>query len=409
MGDMLTQDEINALLNNNTSQGDSSKISVSEILDKNEVEIFEEIGKETMDVSKDILSRLLNQDVEITSPKLELIKLSQIKNYFASSCVAVKIDYLVGLEGMNILVLSVRDAKVICDLMFGRDGTEINEDEPLNELELSTTGEAMNQMFGSSSTDLAKIMCTKVDIGTPEVNRVDFSDFTVKDFGFDEDIDIFFNMYDLKIGTQIDSNMMQIFPVPFAKKLIGTVVNNGFDFKNGKAVENGVLVKQKSPSSSNQHENIQQNSNVNVATTQNNPMNMQNNYNDNSQGFYQGQGQGQGGMQQMTPRGSNFSNVNARNAEFQDLLYRELEQQKENIDLVMDVPLEITVEMGRTNRTVKEILSFSPGKIIELDKLAGDPIDILVNGKFVAKGEVVVIDENYGIRITDIVNVNNRI
>lgn len=409
MGDMLTQDEINALLNNNTSQGDSSKISVSEILDKNEVEIFEEIGKETMDVSKDILSRLLNQDVEITSPKLELIKLSQIKNYFASSCVAVKIDYLVGLEGMNILVLSVRDAKVICDLMFGRDGTEINEDEPLNELELSTTGEAMNQMIGSSSTVLAKMMGTKVDIGTPEVNRVDFSDFTVKDFGFDEDIDIFFNMYDLKIGTQIDSNMMQIFPVPFAKKLIGTVVNNGFDFKNGKAVENGVLVKQKSPSSSNQHENIQQNSNVNVATTQNNPMNMQNNYNDNSQGFYQGQGQGQGGMQQMTPRGSNFSNVNARNAEFQDLLYRELEQQKENIDLVMDVPLEITVEMGRTNRTVKEILSFSPGKIIELDKLAGDPIDILVNGKFVAKGEVVVIDENYGIRITDIVNVNNRI
>ncbi len=118
----------------------------------------------------------------------------------------------------------------------------------------------------------------------------------------------------------------------------------------------------------------------------------------------------QGGMSQaMSTRNTNFSNVNARNAEFQDLLYRELEQQKENIDLVMDVPLEITVEMGRTSRTVKEILTFSPGKIIELDKLAGDPIDILVNGKFVAKGEVVVIDENYGIRITDIVSVNNRI
>ncbi len=241
MGDMLTQDEINALLNNTASTGDSSKGSVDEHLDDNEVRIFEEIGRDTMDVSKDILSRLLNQDVEITSPKLELIKLSQIKNYFASSCVAVKIDYLIGLEGMNILVLSVRDAKVICDLMFGRDGTDINEDEPLNELELSTTGEAMNQMIGSSSTVLAKMMGTKVDIGTPEVNRVDFSDFTVKDFGFEDDIDIFFNMYDLKIGSQIDSNMMQIFPVPFAKKLISTVIANDFEFKTGRVIAGGVL------------------------------------------------------------------------------------------------------------------------------------------------------------------------
>ena len=82
---------------------------------------------------------------------------------------------------------------------------------------------------------------------------------------------------------------------------------------------------------------------------------------------------------------------------------RELRRQQENIELIMDVPLEVTVELGRTNKSIKEILEFSPGTIIELNKIAGEPIDVLVNGKFVAKGEVVVIEENFGIRVTEII------
>lgn len=77
--------------------------------------------------------------------------------------------------------------------------------------------------------------------------------------------------------------------------------------------------------------------------------------------------------------------------------------QPENIDLIMDVPLEVTVELGRTSKSIKEILDFTPGTIIELNRIAGEPIDVLVNGKFVAKGEVVVIEESYGIRITEII------
>lgn len=77
--------------------------------------------------------------------------------------------------------------------------------------------------------------------------------------------------------------------------------------------------------------------------------------------------------------------------------------QQENIDLIMDVPLEVTAELGRTNKSIKEILELAPGTIIELDKLAGEPIDVMVNGKLVAKGEVVVIEESFGIRVTDII------
>ena len=83
--------------------------------------------------------------------------------------------------------------------------------------------------------------------------------------------------------------------------------------------------------------------------------------------------------------------------------------QPENIDLIMDVPLEVTVELGRTKKSISEILDFGPGKIIELNKLAGEPVDVLVNGKFVAKGEVVVIEESFGVRITEIINATKAV
>lgn len=103
------------------------------------------------------------------------------------------------------------------------------------------------------------------------------------------------------------------------------------------------------------------------------------------------------------------NSVNVQPAQFQSFDINELAQQKENITIIRDVPLEVTVELGRTKKAIKEILEFNPGTIIELDKIAGEPIDILVNGKFVAKGEVVVIDENFGVRVTDIINVEERI
>ncbi len=417
MEDMLTQDEINALLTGDDNKAQSSVgLSVEDVLDSSDKNLLVEIGMETMSTSKDILNTLLEQPVEISSPEMNIIKLSEIKNFFEISCVAVKIDYLVGLEGMSILVLTVKDARVISDLMFRKEviQTDDIDDEPLTELELSTTGEAMNQMMGSSSTILAKMMGTKVDIGTPQVNRIDFSDFQISDFGFEEDIDIFFNSYRLQIGEYVDSNLIQIFPIPFTKKLISTIKEKGYEFKNGKIVEDGILkeksTKTEQPVNNNMSQMQQQmNPNMNIQMQQQMDPNMNMQMQQMNPNMMNNMGYNDPSMMQHMQRQSNFNNINARNAEFQDLSFKELEQQKENINLVMDVPLEITVEMGRTNRTVKEILEFSPGTIIELDKLAGDPIDILVNGKFVAKGEVVVIDENYGIRITDIVSINNRI
>ena len=105
-------------------------------------------------------------------------------------------------------------------------------------------------------------------------------------------------------------------------------------------------------------------------------------------------------MQQMPPQP-----VNVQQAQFQNFsgAFNPAMFQQENIDLIMDVPLEVTVELGRTTKSIQEILDFAPGTIIELDKIAGEPIDVLVNGKYVAKGEVVVIEESFGVRITEII------
>jgi len=105
-------------------------------------------------------------------------------------------------------------------------------------------------------------------------------------------------------------------------------------------------------------------------------------------------------MQQMPPQP-----VNVQQAQFQNFsgAFNPAMFQQENIDLIMDVPLEVTVELGRTTKSIQEILDFAPGTIIELDKIAGEPIDVLVNGKYIAKGEVVVIEESFGVRITEII------
>ena len=106
----------------------------------------------------------------------------------------------------------------------------------------------------------------------------------------------------------------------------------------------------------------------------------------------------------MPQGGYGMPNVNIQPAQFQNFAQGQGEMvSAESIGLIRDVPLEVTVELGRTSKSISDILEFAPGTIIELDKIAGEPIDVLVNGKFVAKGEVVVIEESFGVRIMEII------
>lgn len=374
MDGMLTQEEIDALTGGNNSDSSTQQASdISESLTDAERDAVGEIANINMGTAATTLSTLLNNKVTITTPRVSYVTLNELSAQYDRPCVFIHISYISGIDGNNILILKEHDVKVITDLMMGGDGT--NTEGELSELHLSAISEAMNQMMGSAATSLSSMLEKKVDISPPVASLVDLND-TIEDTELSNflDGDIVQVAFDMKIGDLVDSQIMQLYPFDFARELYKKFM--------GSEVEQTAA-----PAS--QPEQPQPVSPAPEPVPIPAPQPVQ------PQPVPQQMQQPQYAMP--------MPNVNVQSAQFQTFNTGVSPlMQEENIDLVLDVPLEVTVELGRTNKSIKEILDFSPGTIIELDKLAGEPVDVLVNGKFVAKGEVVVIEENFGIRLVEI-------
>ena len=404
MDGMLSQEEINALLGNmgdsaeNTSDVAASEptpaaADSNERLSPEESDALGEIANISMGTAATTLSILVNNRVEITTPKLSYVTLDDLKEQNPAPCVFIYISYRTGLEGKNILVLKEHDVKVITDLMMGGDGT--NTDAELTDLHLSAISEAMNQMMGSAATSMSSMINEKVDISPPSSTRVDLTNNMMEDGLHDMVGQTFVQVsFRMTIGDLVDSEIMQLYPFDFAK-LIYTRFRSTME---GGMEETAASEPEPAPQPEPVAAPVQQPEPMQaVPVSQMNPQ--------------MAPQQPMMGMQQPTMNGAMpmynmpMQNVPIHPAQFQNFApSQNLDGiAPENIDLIMDVPLEVTVELGRTSKSIKEILDFSPGTIIELDKLAGEPIDVLVNGKFVAKGEVVVIEENFGIRVTEII------
>jgi flagellar motor switch protein FliN/FliY len=399
--DMLSQDEINALLNGvspeeeqpDSAGGDEQRQSLSD----NEKDALGEIANISMGTAATTLSTLVNQRVVITTPVVSYGTLSELSGLYDRPCVFISLSYTVGLDGNNVLILKEADVKIITDLMMGGDGT--NTADELSELHLSAIGEAMNQMMGSAATSLSSMLEKKVDISPPKASLIDLNDSIVEEelseFLKEDFVVVSFRM---EIGDLVDSQIMQLYPFDFARDLFKKF--SGEDSGDQPAPQAAApqpapapapqaAAPQPAPAPMPQAQPQQP-----MMQAQPQPMMQQPMMQPQQQMGYQ--------MPYMQPV---MGDVNVQPAQFQPFNpgINPLAQ-TENIDLIMDVPLEITVELGRTNKSIKEILDFAPGTIIELNKLAGEPVDVLVNGKFVAKGEVVVIEENFGIRVTEVVH-----
>ena len=404
MDGMLSQEEINALLG---GMGDSAEntsdvvaneptpaaADSNERLSPEESDALGEIANISMGTAATTLSVLVNNRVEITTPKLSYVTLNDLKEQNPAPCVFIYISYRTGLEGKNILVLKEHDVKVITDLMRGGDGT--NTDAELTDLHLSAISEAMNQTMGSAATSMSSMINEKVDISPPSSTRVDLTDTMMEDGLHDMVGQTFVQVsFRMTIGDLVDSEIMQLYPFDFAK-LIYTRFRSTME---GGMEETAASEPEPAPQPEPVAARVQQPEPMQaVPVSQMDPQ--------------MAPQQPMMGMQQPTMNGAMpmynmpMQNVPIQPAQFQNFApSQNLDGiAPENIDLIMDVPLEVTVELGRTSKSIKEILDFSPGTIIELDKLAGEPVDVLVNGKFVAKGEVVVIEENFGIRVTEII------
>lgn len=378
MDGMLSQEEIDALTGAAGTMTAATPSSTMTLTDA-ERDAIGEIANINMGTAATTLSTLLNNKVTITTPKVSYVTINEISAQYDKPCVFIHISYIDGISGNNVLILKEHDVKVITDLMMGGDGS--NTDGELTELHLSAISEAMNQMMGSAATSLSSMLDKKVDISPPTASVVDLNDsiddVTVSNFLSDELVQVSF---DMRIGDLVDSQIMQLYPFDFARDLYQKFVGE---------VGIGQEPVQPEPVVAPEPQQMPE-------QTASMP----------GMGMDMNMAAQQPQMQQAMPQQPYMMptpNVNVQPAQFQPFNAGVSPlMQQENIDLIMDVPLEVTVELGRSNKSIKEILDFSPGTIIELNKLAGEPVDVLVNGKFVAKGEVVVIEENFGIRITEI-------
>ena len=389
MDGTMSQEEINALLNNPSGTDENPENTLTE----QEKDAIGEISNISMGTAATTLFSLVNRKVEISTPVVAFANWSDICDAYEKPCVFIRIAYTVGLDGSNILVLKEHDVKVITDLMMGGDGT--NTDGELGELHLSAICEAMNQMMVSAATSLSSMLNKTIDISPPHADLIDLQENvdegTIDEFLKNPFVKISFKM---EIGDLVNSTIMQLYPISFAKEMCASITQNMEQdaAANASATPQPEAKPEPQPTPQPAPQQTMQSQPMMGQAMQGQPM--------------MGQPvQGQPMMgQPMMSQPMMGQPVNVQPAQFQPFM-GDLSAafQKENIDLIMDVPLEVTVELGRTSKSIQEILDFAPGTIIELNKIAGEPIDVLVNGKYVAKGEVVVIEESFGVRITEII------
>jgi len=361
---ILSQEELDALLNGLNTSGDIVKPALSD----SDKDLLGEVGNIAMGSASTALSTIIQNMVNITTPKVITTTLNEMKKTFEVPIVALQVEYTEGLEGVNLLLMKITDAAIIADLMMGGDGTSAKDKTELSEIELSAVSEAMNQMVGSAATALAKLLNKDTNIAPP-IAKIWNDKTQVLSDKVDADQELVKISFKLTIGDLVDSEIMLLLVFDTAMAIINSMTNGNSTASSVEENKEDKKEKKKEPQ-------------IDYNTVPNN--------NDERD------------------RAKDNKNNNVKKAEFSELKHVSTNE-VQNIDLILDVPLEISAVLGRTKKTIKEILELGTGSLVELDNLTEDPVEILVNGKKVAYGEVVVVDENFGVRITSIVSNTDRI
>ena len=384
--DMISQEEIDALLSGGAGGDDSSADEAAPAADSSsgsddagitdlERDALGEIGNISMGGAATTLSVLLGRKVSITTPTVSVSNLRTLKEKYPLPFLVVEVGYSVGIEGNNVLCIQAKDAAIIADLMMGNDGT--SPDAELSELHMSAVSECMNQMMGSVATSLSSMFSKKVDITPPVVTLVDLGTEEVVSKLLDKVDPIIQASFRMEVDGLIDSEIMQLLPLDVARDMVDALMNQQPDVDNEEEAVVAAAAPPPPPAAAPAPAPAAPAAAAAPA-----------NY-----GY---------GAPPMQPHVA--SNVPVQSAQFTPLSSAPVQVNDANIGLILDVPLQVNVELGRTKKSIKDILDLTKGSIVELDKLAGEPVDIMVNGKYLAKGEVVVIDENFGVRITEIVS-----
>jgi flagellar motor switch protein FliN/FliY len=373
----LSQEEIDALLKSQVvseqeteseqEHQTSTPAGEEEDLTQEERDVLGEIGNISMGSAATTLSDIVQHRVSITTPHVILSNQKELFGSFVKPYVVIDINYIEGLTGSNLLLVGLTDAAIIADLMMG--GTGENVGEELSEMGLSAVSEAMNQMIGSAATAMSNMFGFPVVISPPRATVVEF-DKQELEFDLNGNA-IAVVSFKLVVGNLIDSQIMQLIPVKAAKEIVKYLLapSAGDNRSPGATAEDG---------------DVEEDNGLEDFVP------------------------GSPSDREIQPKEIKDDTFSTRMASFTPGAGEDVERGK-NLDLILDVPLKVSVVLGRCKKPIGEVLKLVPGTIVELDSLADEPVDILVNGTLIAQGEVVVVNENFGVQVNNIISPEERL
>jgi flagellar motor switch protein FliN/FliY len=354
-----------------------------------EIDAIGEILNISMGASATSMSTMLDKRVVITTPSVGVQKASDF--YFESfePAVGVEITYTGGLLGTNIMILKESDVQTIVDLLLQREPSD--EKFVLDEISNSAICEVMNQMMGSSATALSQLLDRTVNISPPSSFQIESSSNFKKKY-YADDSTVVSICFHLTIEGVLESEFISVLSAPLAKELIGSLDNGSDKTETAQPQAQPQAEPQRQPQPEVPTPQPQQDMPYQQPQAQP-PLDA-----NRDQGYSSGH--------KISPTEARYQVQRVDFSEFQPVEPVLSEEQSNNLNLIMSVPLQISVELGRTKKQIKDILTFSPGTIIELDKQAGAMVDIFVNGQPVSRGEVVVVEDCYGVRVSEIISNN---
>lgn len=344
----LSQAEIDAILHMGVA-------NEAPALSAMEADALGEVGNISMGTAATTLSQLLGQRVSITTPRVSVSTLEGLYAQFTVPYMAISVDYIQGLSGFSLLVIRNTDAAIIADLMMGGSGRpETNE---LDEIKVSAVSEVMNQMIGTAATSMHSLFDKKVNISPPQVILFDQppNPEAQRELQGETLVVVTFKMV---IGALIDSELLQVMPMRSAQQMVEYLMGGQTPAAAPQAAAAAPLPAVTEPPAA-------------QLAAQEAPL--------------------------------------VQRAQFSPLPPAPSSIPGASIDLILDVPLQVSVVLGRSRKTIKDVITMGIGSVVELDRMVEDPVDILVNGTLIAKGEIVVVNENFGVRLTSILSQTERL
>lgn len=393
-----------------------------------ELDAIGELMNISLGSSATAVSNMLDHRVDITTPKVQVVSVEDFSIGELEPAIGSEIKYVSGLEGSNIMLLKRSDVKTIVDILMG---SETPDDEfELNELTISAVCEVMNQMMGAASTALSDFLGYPVNISTPQSFALDDIEQFKKDHFPADSGNLVVVRFMLGIENVLKSEFVNVMSVDLARELLA-----GFEMNFGAPEEKSKT--EAAPASAQETQSAPSAPAQEAPAAQ--PVPAQEAPAAQGSGTVLSQAEierllaangapapGQPATQEPVPQTVPTAQpapaqpapavpaqpvyvpepkvINSKPVQFPELDLGERlgKEQADNLEMIMSVPLEISVEIGRTRRKVEDILALSKGSLVVLDKLAGDQVDLFVNGLCVARGDVVVIDDNFGVRITEV-------